>query len=298
MASLNVLAEAAKLVQYDEDGREVILHAEVKRYPNLDSPSSDNEPKRGRPGGSGSRETHNKLEKNRRAELKNFFQKLKHNIPKLMDKSKASNVSILTEAVHYIEELKAIDKQYENERIGLNRCRLCLEERIKMLKVDIGRMYLQNHLFAQVEQEQKRTIKPKKEMASVEVQANEHEIQAENLPLVFPRERIISLSKDSFDIKPSVDTSTSTKLPASLTKLQTMVFNVDCDTSTLKDFDPTIQDINFDFSKGISESKKTLKLALNKNIIAAGLRKRCKQTGDDVDRESGSEDELQICEDD
>jgi len=46
MASLNVLAEAAKLVQYDEDGREVILHAEVKRYPNLDSPSSDNEPKR------------------------------------------------------------------------------------------------------------------------------------------------------------------------------------------------------------------------------------------------------------
>lgn len=128
----------------------------------------------------GTRETHNKLEKNRRAELKNFFQKLKQTVPKLGDKPKASNVSILTEARRYIEELKTMEKEYEVERTRLHKCRLCYEERIKLLKEDMHRQNLQNQLFVQVQQEKKRSESPvpAKEMKTVEVQANEQDIKA------------------------------------------------------------------------------------------------------------------------
>ena len=58
----------------------------------------------------------------------------------------------------------------------LHRCRLCPEERIKMLKID-----LQNHLFAHVEEEKKKTKTPRKEMTSVEIQANEDEVSLTKL---------------------------------------------------------------------------------------------------------------------
>ena len=63
----------------------------------------------------------------------------------------------------------------------LHRCRLCPEERIKMLKIDIQRTYLQNHLFAHVEEEKKKTKTPRKEMTSVEIQANEDEVSLTKL---------------------------------------------------------------------------------------------------------------------
>ncbi|XP_057295224.1 uncharacterized protein LOC130623728 isoform X2 [Hydractinia symbiolongicarpus] len=202
MASLNALVEAAKLVEYEKDGTptsskssKLILNkfclddvdSHQKNsisvantiYKSRWELQEDLASRKGRPGG-GTRETHNKLEKNRRAELKNFFQKLKQSVPKLGDKPKASNVSILTEARRYIEELKTMEKEYEVERTRLHKCRLCYEERIKLLKEDMHRQNLQNQLFVQVQQEKKRSESPvpAKKMKTVEVQANEQDIKA------------------------------------------------------------------------------------------------------------------------
>ncbi|KAJ6657877.1 hypothetical protein lerEdw1_001797, partial [Lerista edwardsae] len=55
-----------------------------------------------RPGGVGTREVHNKLEKNRRAHLKECFETLKRNIPNVDDK-KTSNLSVLRSALRYIQ---------------------------------------------------------------------------------------------------------------------------------------------------------------------------------------------------
>merc|ERR1712048_1323899 len=50
-----------------------------------------------RPGGAGTRETHNELEKMRRAQLRTCFEELQQNIPSVKFLPKASNVGILTE---------------------------------------------------------------------------------------------------------------------------------------------------------------------------------------------------------
>ncbi|CAG08834.1 unnamed protein product, partial [Tetraodon nigroviridis] len=55
-----------------------------------------------RPGGAGTREVHNKLEKNRRAHLKECFETLKKNVPNV-DEKKTSNLSVLRTALRYIQ---------------------------------------------------------------------------------------------------------------------------------------------------------------------------------------------------
>uniref|UniRef100_A0A4W5JVZ1 Max-binding protein MNT n=1 Tax=Hucho hucho TaxID=62062 RepID=A0A4W5JVZ1_9TELE len=55
-----------------------------------------------RPGGAGTREVHNKLEKNRRAHLKDCFDTLKKNVPNV-DEKKTSNLSVLRSALRYIQ---------------------------------------------------------------------------------------------------------------------------------------------------------------------------------------------------
>lgn len=51
----------------------------------------------------GTREVHNKLEKNRRAHLKECFEHLKRQLPQMQDEKKTSNLSILGNACKYIQ---------------------------------------------------------------------------------------------------------------------------------------------------------------------------------------------------
>ncbi|XP_023235592.1 uncharacterized protein LOC111634976 [Centruroides sculpturatus] len=57
-------------------------------------------------GGGGTREVHNKLEKNRRAHLKECFETLKRQLPN-MEERKTSNLSILRGALRYIQVSRA-----------------------------------------------------------------------------------------------------------------------------------------------------------------------------------------------
>ena len=53
----------------------------------------------------GTREVHNKLEKNRRAHLKECFESLKRQLPITADEKKTSNLSILGAAIRHIQVL-------------------------------------------------------------------------------------------------------------------------------------------------------------------------------------------------
>ncbi|NXB68595.1 MNT protein, partial [Struthidea cinerea] len=88
-------------------------------------------------GGVGTREVHNKLEKNRRAHLKECFETLKRNIPNVDDK-KTSNLSVLRSALRYIQTLKRKEKEYEHEMERLAREKIATQQRLAELKNELS----------------------------------------------------------------------------------------------------------------------------------------------------------------
>ncbi|XP_042298547.1 max-binding protein MNT isoform X2 [Sceloporus undulatus] len=103
------------------------------------APSEDTKPseQKKRPGGVGTREVHNKLEKNRRAHLKECFETLKRNIPNVDDK-KTSNLSVLRSALRYIQTLKRKEKEYEHEMERLAREKIATQQRLAELKNELS----------------------------------------------------------------------------------------------------------------------------------------------------------------
>ncbi|KAK3751818.1 hypothetical protein QZH41_013272 [Actinostola sp. cb2023] len=94
---------------------------------------SDATERRRRPGGAGTRETHNKLEKNRRAHLKECFDILKKQVPNLEEK-KTSNLNILRSALKYIQTMKKKEEDYISECDLLKTNNQTLLNRIVSLK--------------------------------------------------------------------------------------------------------------------------------------------------------------------
>lgn len=69
---------------------------------------------------SGTREVHNKLEKNRRAHLKECFELLKRQLPS-QDEKKSSNLSILHAANKYIQASFNLLREIHNlERVSIS----------------------------------------------------------------------------------------------------------------------------------------------------------------------------------
>ncbi|XP_014821421.1 PREDICTED: max-binding protein MNT [Calidris pugnax] len=103
------------------------------------APAEDTKPneQKKRPGGVGTREVHNKLEKNRRAHLKECFETLKRNIPNVDDK-KTSNLSVLRSALRYIQTLKRKEKEYEHEMERLAREKIATQQRLAELKNELS----------------------------------------------------------------------------------------------------------------------------------------------------------------
>nr|XP_005170328.1 max-binding protein MNT isoform X1 [Danio rerio] len=85
----------------------------------------------------GTREVHNKLEKNRRAHLKECFETLKRNVPNV-DEKKTSNLSVLRSALRYIQTLKRKEKEYEHEMERLAREKIATQQRLAELKNELS----------------------------------------------------------------------------------------------------------------------------------------------------------------
>ncbi|KAF8792167.1 Max-binding protein MNT like protein [Argiope bruennichi] len=95
--------------------------------------------------GTGTREVHNKLEKNRRAHLKECFEMLKKQLPN-MDDRKTSNLSILRNAIRFIQNLKRKERESEHELERLAREKISFQQRLSTLKKEVA-----NHLDAYME---------------------------------------------------------------------------------------------------------------------------------------------------
>ncbi|GFT27560.1 max-binding protein MNT [Nephila pilipes] len=87
--------------------------------------------------GTGTREVHNKLEKNRRAHLKECFELLKKQLPN-MDDRKTSNLSILRNAIRFIQTLKRKERDYEHEMERLAREKISFQQRLSTLKKELA----------------------------------------------------------------------------------------------------------------------------------------------------------------
>lgn len=89
-------------------------------------------------GSVGTREVHNKLEKNRRAHLKECFEQLKKQLTLQPDEKKTSNLSILHAAIRYIQVLKRKEREYEHEMERLAKEKIASQNRILVLKREIS----------------------------------------------------------------------------------------------------------------------------------------------------------------
>ncbi|XP_070490181.1 uncharacterized protein [Chironomus tepperi] len=86
----------------------------------------------------GTREVHNKLEKNRRAHLKECFEALKRQLPVTADEKKTSNLSILGAAIRHIQFLKRKEREYEHEMERLAKEKIAAQNRILFLKRELA----------------------------------------------------------------------------------------------------------------------------------------------------------------
>ncbi|XP_062815899.1 max-binding protein MNT isoform X1 [Anolis carolinensis] len=125
--------------------------------------SEDSKPseQKKRPGGVGTREVHNKLEKNRRAHLKECFETLKRNIPNVDDK-KTSNLSVLRSALRYIQTLKRKEKEYEHEMERLAREKIATQQRLAELKNELSQWMD----VLEIERIIRQTVQPEDDQAS------------------------------------------------------------------------------------------------------------------------------------
>lgn len=114
-----------------------------------------------RPGGAGTREVHNKLEKNRRAHLKECFETLKKNVPNI-DEKKTSNLSVLRSALRYIQTLKRKEKEYEHEMERLAREKIATQQRLAELKNELS----QSMDVMEIDRVLRQTIQPEDDQAS------------------------------------------------------------------------------------------------------------------------------------
>lgn len=114
-----------------------------------------------RPGGAGTREVHNKLEKNRRAHLKECFETLKKNIPNI-DEKKTSNLSVLRSALRYIQTLKRKEKEYEHDMERLAREKIATQQRLAELKNDLSQWMD----VVEIDRVLRQTVQPEDDQAS------------------------------------------------------------------------------------------------------------------------------------
>ncbi|XP_075957828.1 MAX network transcriptional repressor b isoform X2 [Anarhichas minor] len=124
-----------------------------------------------RPGGAGTREVHNKLEKNRpfrRAHLKECFEMLKKNVPNV-DEKKTSNLSVLRSALRYIQTLKRKEKEYEHEMERLAREKIATQQRLAELKNELS----QCMDVMEIDRVLRQTIQPEDDQASTSTASGE-----------------------------------------------------------------------------------------------------------------------------
>ncbi|TKS81076.1 MNT Myc antagonist [Collichthys lucidus] len=129
-----------------------------------------------RPGGAGTREAHNNLEKNRRAHLKECFETLKKNIPNI-DEKKTSNLSVLRSALRYIQTLKRKEKEYEHDMERLAREKIATQQRLAELKNELSQWMD----VIEIDRVLRQTVQPEEDQASTSTASEGEDVMDEDL---------------------------------------------------------------------------------------------------------------------
>ncbi|CAN9511339.1 unnamed protein product [Ophioblennius macclurei] len=130
-----------------------------------------------RPGGAGTREVHNKLEKHRRAHLKECFETLKKNIPNI-DEKKTSNLSVLRSALRYIQTLKRKEKEYEHDMERLAREKIATQQRLDELKNELSQWM---DVDAEIDRVVRQATQPEEDQASTSTASEGEDAMDEDL---------------------------------------------------------------------------------------------------------------------
>nr|XP_057936847.1 max-binding protein MNT isoform X2 [Doryrhamphus excisus] len=128
-----------------------------------------------RPGGAGTREVHNKLEKNRRAHLKECFETLKKNIPNI-DEKKTSNLSVLRSALRYIQTLKRKEKEYEHDMERLAREKIATQQQLEELKNELNQWMD----VVEIDRVLRQTVQPEEDQASTSTASEGEDVMDED----------------------------------------------------------------------------------------------------------------------
>merc|ERR1712154_22343 len=86
----------------------------------------------------GSRSTHNELEKNRRAHLRSCLENLKDLVPVGADSSRHTTLGLLNKAKHFIKNLEERDKKSLSAKDLLHREQRYLRRRLELLSEEVG----------------------------------------------------------------------------------------------------------------------------------------------------------------
>ncbi|XP_041972521.1 max-binding protein MNT-like isoform X2 [Aricia agestis] len=114
-----------------EHSKQRVNSSHGSQIPSPTSSSSNGTPR------AGTREVHNKLEKNRRAHLKECFELLKRQLPATPDDKKTSNLAILGSAIRYIQVLRRKERECEHELERLAREKIAAQQRLATLKREV-----------------------------------------------------------------------------------------------------------------------------------------------------------------
>jgi MAX dimerization protein len=129
MSALNVLLQAAEFIERREREAEH-GYASTVRIPD-DLRSASKRPKNKK--SQGNRTSHNELEKNRRAHLRNCLEILKEIVPLGPEASRHTTLGLLTKAKRFIKNLEDKERKHSTHKEQLNREHRFLRRRLEQL---------------------------------------------------------------------------------------------------------------------------------------------------------------------
>ncbi|XP_063911753.1 max-interacting protein 1-like [Zophobas morio] len=129
MSALNVLLQAAEFIERREREAEH-GYASTVRIPD-DLRSASKRPKNKK--SQGNRTSHNELEKNRRAHLRNCLEILKEIVPLGPEASRHTTLGLLTKAKRFIKNLEDKERKHSTHKEQLNREQRFLRRRLEQL---------------------------------------------------------------------------------------------------------------------------------------------------------------------
>lgn len=94
----------------------------------------------------GNRSTHNELEKNRRAHLRNCLEKLKDIVPLGADSSRHTTLGLLNKAKHFIKTLEEKDRKVQTNKDNLLREQRYLRRRLELLSTQVEAIHKRRSL--------------------------------------------------------------------------------------------------------------------------------------------------------